>query len=117
MFREFVEEVEYPALGWEGFALLKGVEKDGKPYEVGFFRADVPPEELTRVIHSALEYDEKPEWWPVDGLPADVLPNLRFLIPMANPIHCEAWPFTIEEGRPNPQDAITVSTADATRQP
>lgn len=113
MFREFVEEVEYAVTTWEHFATLKGVERDGRPYEVAFFRA-----ELTvargNVIHSYLEYDEQPEWFPINALPDDVLPKLRFLIPMAFHAQREAWPYTIVEGQPNPED-VARAASDATR--
>lgn len=117
MFREFVEEVEYAALNWEHFATLKGVEKDGRAYEVGFFRTEIATlAERDRVIHPTLEYDERPEWAVVAALPADVLPNLRWLVPMAFHGQKKDWPFTIVEGQPNPQDVV-VPTADATGQP
>ncbi len=119
MFREFVEEVEYPVMldDWRQFALLRGVEKDGKPYEVAFFRADAPESEWLHVIHPSLEYDEKPEWWPVDPLPREALNSLRYLLPMANPVQHDAWPFLIVEGQPNPQDYSEQPVADATGQP
>ena len=100
MRREFVEEIEYAVDAWEHFATVEGVEHDGSSYEVAYFRAEI--QDRDGVVHPYLEYDERPEWVVVDRLPSDVLPDLRWLIPMAFYAQREAWPYIVVEGGPHP---------------
>lgn len=123
MYREFVEEVQFSVFDWEHFATLRGVERDGKPYEVAFFRAGLLGARGA-VIHQYLEYDERPEWVALSALETDarVLPNLRFLIPMARMTELRKdWPYVLVEGGPNPQERASEergpAAADATGQP
>ena len=93
MAREFGEEVGYPVVGWEHFATLRAVE-DGAPYEVAFFRAE---RSRTDGVIQTIKYDEWPEWFQVNHLPDEVVPNLHFLIPMAYHAQREAWPYALVE--------------------
>ncbi len=104
MEREFKEEVGYAIVGWEHFATLRGIEHDGRPYEVAFFRAAIAPSLLDAVLRDAPLVDERPGWYPLEPLPPNVLLKLRFLIPMAYYTQREAWPYVVVEGQPNPED-------------
>lgn len=81
MIREFGEETVYcPETRWERFATLVGRNEDGELFEVKFFRSfgiyaiNIPRTDL---------HDEICELYDVDNLPSNVIPNLRYLIPMA----------------------------------
>jgi len=93
---------------------LRGSEHDGDVYAVAFFRTEIHPSEAPHVIHPYFEYDERPEWVRTDPLPDAVLPNLRFLVPMAMYPMRDAWPYTLIEGAPNPQDNTPVADATGT---
>jgi len=115
MRREFEEEIQYAGIdAWEHFATLRGSEHDGDVYAVAFFRTEIHPSEAPHVIHPYFEYDERPEWVRTDPLPDAVLPNLRFLVPMAMYPMRDAWPYTLIEGAPNPQDNTPVADATGT---
>jgi len=73
MIREFREEAGAAVTSWREFAVVTG---DG--YKLNLFTARENIE-----IHPTP--DEGPiNWYPVDNLPPNILPNMRFLIPMAN---------------------------------
>lgn len=84
MEREFEEETGGSA-AWTHFATLRG-----DRFGVWFFRGVTsdPLESLT---------DEEVVWVSPDDLPSNVLPNLRWLIPMARSQQSRDWPFTIAE--------------------
>jgi 8-oxo-dGTP diphosphatase len=69
--REFMEEAG-PIINWRQFCVLKG---DG--YRLYCFTSRDKTEISTKT-------DEKVGWYPVEKLPANILPNMRWLIPMAN---------------------------------
>jgi 8-oxo-dGTP diphosphatase len=69
--REFQEEAG-AEVSWRQFAELAG-----DSYRLYCFTSKDKAE-----IHTLT--DEKVDWYPVDNLPANILPNARFLIPMAN---------------------------------
>jgi 8-oxo-dGTP diphosphatase len=71
MIREFKEEAG-PVINWRQFCMLKG---DG--YRLYCFTSRDKAEISTKT-------DEKVGWYPVNNLPANVLANSRWLIPMAN---------------------------------
>jgi 8-oxo-dGTP diphosphatase len=71
MVREFREEAG-DEISWRQFCLVKG---DG--YRVYYFTSKERAEISSKT-------DEKVGWYSIDKLPANVLPNLRWLIPMAN---------------------------------
>jgi len=116
MRREFEEEIGVRVERWEHFVTLRGEEKAGQPYEVAFFRGSVTLGGAHYIIDDARQYEEQPEWVRTDPLPSDVLPNLRFLIPMARYPHRPAEPYTLIEGAANPQD-VQNQLADSTGQP
>jgi 8-oxo-dGTP diphosphatase len=73
MIREFREEAGAVVTSWREFAVMTG---DG--YKLNLFTARENVE-----IHPTP--DEGPiSWYPVDNLPPNTLPNMWFLIPMAN---------------------------------
>jgi 8-oxo-dGTP diphosphatase len=71
MTREFKEEAG-PEVSWRQFCVLKG---DG--YRLFCFTSRDKVEISTKT-------DEKVAWYPVDRLPANILPNSLWLVPMAN---------------------------------
>ena len=101
MHREFEEETGGSAL-WQQFATLCG---DG--FAVHFFCGVTvdPLESLT---------DEQVVWVAVDDLPDNVLPNLRWLIPMARTQQSRDWPFVIRE-RIAPDTALSVPVEQTPR--
>ena len=75
MAREFEEETGWSvqASRWYPFAVLFG-----KGYRVTFYVAlDV------RIAHCVTATDERVQCWAVDALPDKVIPNLKWLIPLA----------------------------------
>jgi 8-oxo-dGTP diphosphatase len=72
MVREFREEAGAEVLSWRQFAELTG---DG--YRLYCFTSRHKAEIKTMT-------DEAVGWYPLDDLPANILPNARFLIPMAD---------------------------------
>ncbi len=73
MVREFKEETDVEIVDWNLFAKLQG-----KDWSVDFYRAfGIDLTTLKTVT------DEEVLVYPVDRLPAKVLPNLRWLIPLA----------------------------------
>lgn len=73
MRREFLEETGIDHLHWKRFCVLG----DARQWQIHFFSA-------TGLIAKAVACtDEKPEIHPAWVLPFDVIPNLRWLIPMA----------------------------------
>jgi 8-oxo-dGTP diphosphatase len=73
MVREFREEAGAVVTSWREFAVMTG---DG--YQLNLFTARENVE-----LHPTP--DEGPiNWYPADNLPPNALPNMRFLIPMAN---------------------------------
>ena len=71
MVREFCEEAG-DKIEWRQFCLVKGDD-----YRLYCFTSRTKTEISTKT-------DEKVGWYPVDNLPPNVLPNSRWLIPMAN---------------------------------
>lgn len=71
--REFKEETGVDVYDWREFALLR----DERGWEVRFFYAFGNPWECEPIT------DERPAVCYVDGLPENIIPNLRWLIPMA----------------------------------
>lgn len=74
MTREFLEETGAKGC-WFEFAVL--TDKD-RTWEVHFFAGGMFPDEKPRTMT-----DEEIAWVPMTDLPEHVLPNLRFLVPMA----------------------------------
>jgi 8-oxo-dGTP diphosphatase len=85
MAREFHEEAGIRGVTWTLFALLNGTD-----FDVWFYRGvtSQDPRQMT---------DERVQWVDADVLPANVLPNLRWLIPMARAAQMRDWPFRIVE--------------------
>lgn len=114
MCREFEEEVGYEGITvWEHFATLKVYSP--AVAEIAFFRVKVPAHHRS-LIDEAIQLrrgDEKPEWVVTSSLPDDVIPNLRFLIPMAFHGKRDEWPYTIFEAPNQHREPI----ADATGTP
>jgi 8-oxo-dGTP diphosphatase len=75
MTREFQEEAG-EVVEWRQFALVKG-----NQYELYCFTSRVAGNNLAN-IHSVT--DEIVDWYHVESLPDNILPNLKWLIPMAN---------------------------------
>jgi 8-oxo-dGTP diphosphatase len=73
MIREFQEEAGAKVTSWRQFCIMTG-----DSYELYLFTSK---EEIT--INPSLD-EGKIDWYPVDRLPENTLPNLLFLIPMAN---------------------------------
>lgn len=81
MIREFGEETVYcPETKWEQFASLVGKTEDDELFEVKFFRAFGL---YTINIQKDNPHDELTNLYEVENLPENVIPNLRYLIPMA----------------------------------
>lgn len=94
MEREFAEEAGGEA-DWQLFATLEGRDdsarlSDPEPFRVWFFRGTT-----TDSLKSAT--DERIVWIDPGWLPWNVLPNLRWLIPMARSNQTHDWPFRIVE--------------------
>lgn len=108
MVREFAEETGWHFQGWEHFATLCGDDRDshrqgahtGTDFEVAFFRGMAYSPGLPDVHPT----DEPPRWARVNNLPDTVLPNLRWLIPLAWHAHRDDWPLLVKER------SITLST-------
>jgi 8-oxo-dGTP diphosphatase len=75
MTREFWEEAG-EVIEWRQFILIKG-----NQYELYCFTARVDSIKLTN-MHSVT--DEIVDWYPIESLPDNILPNLKWIIPMAN---------------------------------
>jgi 8-oxo-dGTP diphosphatase len=90
MMREFAEETgkRTEEREWSLFAILKGLH-----FEVWFFRADM----ATFVPMPGT--DELPVWVGVDRIDTHrmIVPNLRWLVPMAGEEQRKTWPFVIGE--------------------
>jgi 8-oxo-dGTP diphosphatase len=86
MFREFMEETGCEAQ-WDLFAVLT----DARGWEVYFFSG------FTIVGHLDQKEAERPAWFDVNNLPANTIPNLRWLIPLARRAHLHEWPLRIQE--------------------
>jgi 8-oxo-dGTP diphosphatase len=73
MIREFREEAGATVTSWREFAVQTGDE-----YKLYLFttRENVKLNPTTEEGHIS--------WYPVDNLPPNILPNMRYLIPMAN---------------------------------
>jgi 8-oxo-dGTP diphosphatase len=81
MTREFREEAGCEGLDWRKYGRVRGNE-----YEVHLFTANNEIAEIRSVT------DEMVGWYPIDKLPDNILPNLKWLIPMADyklPINAE----------------------------
>lgn len=73
MTREFLEEAGCDNLNWRKFGLVHG-----KDYELHLFTAKDGAAKIRSMT------DEQILWYPVNELPENILPNLSWLIPMAN---------------------------------
>lgn len=93
MRREYIEEVGIDCSEWQQFAVLG----DARNWQVHFFSA------RGRIAKAKVLTDELPEIVPVAALPDDVIPNLRWLIPMALSMKLERGlsGFDIREVSPN----------------
>jgi 8-oxo-dGTP diphosphatase len=87
MDREFREETDGVAESWRAFAHLIG-----RGFEVYFFRGVVAGGQRCMGAEG-----ETTAWFRVDNLPENVLPNLRWLIPMARSRQAQDWPFRVYE--------------------
>lgn len=75
--REFLEETGLSIQNWEYFCTLE------EPNAVvEFFRADVPLNYLDQV-RSTTEEIVRIIYWPTEGLQLNLMPNLRWLVPLA----------------------------------
>ena len=74
MMREFYEETGASTNRWRQYALLTNKEKTVELY---LFTSSSEYLTLKSVT------DEKVGWYPVNNLPDNIIPNLRWLIPMA----------------------------------
>lgn len=98
MEREFVEETQInKPIQWEHFVTLRGnrSQHPAGPFEIAFYRAatfDRPPED-----GSGDAATERTELHPALALSRDVLPNLRWLVPLAYYEHRADWPFLLIE--------------------
>lgn len=73
MHREFVEEVGIDCQSWKYFCTLS----DERQWQIDFFYA------VGNVWEAQVLTDERPEVAGINDLPSTVIPNLRWLIPMA----------------------------------
>jgi 8-oxo-dGTP diphosphatase len=73
MVREFKEEAGCDILNWRQYCVVRGSE-----YELNLFTAKNETAEVRSVT------DEMVGWYPVGRLPDNILPNLKWLIPMAD---------------------------------
>jgi 8-oxo-dGTP diphosphatase len=87
MRRGFIEEAGLDVPRWRQFANLRG---DG--FIVFMFRASMQGVDEIRTVT-----DERVDNYHIAYLPSNVLPNLRWLIPMAMSSQSHDWPFTITE--------------------
>lgn len=95
--REFAEETGKLVLDWREFCILENPTQNGV---VHFFRARSKEYELGSTT------DEKVEWFPIERLPGNCMPNLYWLIPMAvvkYPRDARNWPYVIGEKGKLPQ--------------
>ena len=76
MTREFWEEAGERNIDWRQFLFITGT-----GYELSCFTAKANRQNLNN-IHSAT--DEIIGWYPVESLPQNILPNLKWIVPMAN---------------------------------
>jgi 8-oxo-dGTP diphosphatase len=76
MTREFGEEAGERNIDWRQFLLVTG-----SGYELYCFTAKSDGKSLKN-IHSVT--DEIIGWYPIDSLPDNILPNMKWIIPMAN---------------------------------
>lgn len=105
MVREFEEETGWAVSTWEHFATLIGDDSDagrlaagGTAFEVVFFASYMPGTPAwSFVLNRAVKVDEPVQWYPVNDLPARVLPNLRWLVPLAFHAHRYDWPLLVGE--------------------
>jgi len=73
MVREFKEEAGCDGLDWRKFCVVKGNEYKLHLFSAHSFFADIES-----------KTDEKVGWYQVNHLPINILPNLTWMIPMAN---------------------------------
>ena len=87
MNREWMEETQADEVNWTLFCKLIGEE-----YEVYFYRGN------TEIDHLE-SFSEGETIWrlPVDELPKNIIPNLNWLIPMAQLTSIHDYPYLIEE--------------------
>ena len=102
MRREFIEEVAIDCDNWQQYCVLG----DARQWQIHFFYA-------TGLIGVAeARTDEKPEIHCVVALPADTIPNLHWLIPMALSMERETISgFSVTEVMPKVQDGEASGVA------
>ena len=88
MMREWKEETGDPSPTWAVFAVLFG-----NDFQVSFFRTNL--KEMHHMI--SCSKDEVIKIVGVSPLPKNIIPNLRWLIPMAHKSCSHDWPFIIHE--------------------
>jgi 8-oxo-dGTP diphosphatase len=74
MMREFNEEAGIVITDWHEFCLLKG-----NGYQVHCFSSKRSDSVTIKTMT-----DEMVSWYPINDLPNNIIPNLTWLIPMAN---------------------------------
>jgi 8-oxo-dGTP diphosphatase len=101
MEREFCEETGAIA-AWIEFAILSGIDHEQRPYVVHFFSGRLFPG--NEQVKSTT--DEQVILCDPRALPENVIPNLRWLIPMSDRSQVHDWPFHItERWQETPDDA------------
>lgn len=96
MRREFEEETSAKVSWWQHFATLEDPrwgEKDTAAWRVYWFCA-IMHDSMADEVKTA--GDEEIRWHPLSQLP-DTIPNLRWLIPLAQPDQAQDWPFRVVE--------------------
>lgn len=99
MVREFQEETQVATTPdqWEHFATVTGIHK-GADFELWCFRMQVQgADALSRGVRPVGTTAEPVQWVYVNHLPAETLPNLRWLVPMAYYAHRVDWPYLVTE--------------------
>jgi 8-oxo-dGTP diphosphatase len=117
MVREFEEETGWRIEGWEHFVTLTGDDSDadrqaagGTKFGVWFFSTQVVPEQIPAVN---IVTDEPTAWFKVTALPDEVLPNLRWLVPLAYHAHRYDWPLLVTERTPVPASPLDLDALEA----
>lgn len=117
MVREFKEETGIDVDSWEHMASLHGETIEsasngpGRPFIVEFFRAEIPLSEPRPIPIEEEGAGQPLEWHHVRTATAAVLPNLRWLIPMAFAPHRADWPLLIVEQKGD-ERAVFIAAAD-----
>lgn len=101
MVREFHEEAGVPTTpaDWTHFATLEGAHAndDGKPWRVYWFFTGLP---WKKVLEVRSVTTEQVKWYPLTShMQSEIplIPNVIWLLEMANPQNKQDWPFLIRE--------------------